>query len=181
MTLIKYITALIIGMLTLLSCNDDTSLQRYLVDKQSDDRYLKIDLATSLLQSDNSSFTEEEQDILNTVKKVNVVAYPVKNGNAADYETEMARVNKIIGQEKYKTLMSSSSNEMSFTLKYLGEETAIDEVIVFANSPEKGFGVFRLLCDDMRPDQIIKMTNKIQKGDLDVSKFSGIGDIFDKM
>lgn len=181
MTLIKYITALIIGMLTLMSCNDGTSLQRYLVDKQADDRYLKVDLATSLLQSDNSSFTEEEQEILNTVKKVNVVAYPVKNGNAADYEAEMAIVNEIIGQEKYKTLMSSSSNDMKFTLKYLGEETAIDEVIVFANSPDKGFGVFRLLCDDMKPAQIIKMTNSIQAGDLDISKFSGIGDIFENM
>ncbi|MEM7187544.1 MAG: DUF4252 domain-containing protein [Bacteroidota bacterium] len=181
MTLIKYITALIIGMLTLMSCNDETSLQRYLVDKQADDRYLKVDLATSLLQSDNSSFTEEEKEILNTVKKVNVVAYPVKNGDMAEYEAEMAQVNKIIGQEKYKTLMSSSTNDMKFTLKYLGEETAIDEVIVFANSPEKGFGVFRLLCDDMRPDQIIKMTNSFQQGDLDISKFSGIGDIFESM
>jgi len=180
MTLIKYITALIIGLL-MMSCNSDTSLQRYLVDKQEDDRYLKIDLATSLLQSDESTFTEDEQEILNTVKKVNVVAYPIKNGDAAEYEAEMARVDKIIGQEKYKTLMSSKSNGMSVTLKYLGEEQAIDEVIVFASSPEKGFGVFRLLCDDMRPDQVMKLTNSIQKGDLDVSKLSGIGDIFENM
>ncbi len=181
MTLIKYITALIIGMLTLMSCSNDKSLQRYLVDKQDDDRYLKIDLATSLLQSDESSFTADEQEILNTVKKVNMVAYPVKNGNAAEYASEMAKVDKIIGQEKYKTLMSTKSNDMSITLKYLGEEQSIDEVIVFASSPEKGFGVFRLLCDDMRPDQILKLSNSIKKGDLDVSKLSGIGDIFENM
>lgn len=181
MTLVKFITALVIGMLTLASCSNDKSLQRYLVDKQSDDRYLKIDLATSLLQSDEANFTEEEQEILNTVKKVNVVAYPIKNGDIAEYQTEVARVNKIIGQEKYKTLTSMKSKDMKFTLKYMGEEKAIDEVIVFVNSDEKGFGVFRLLCDDMRPDQILKLTNSIQKGDLDVSKLSGIGDIFDQM
>ena len=165
MTLIKYITALIIGLLTLASCSNEKSLQRFLVDKQEDNRYLKIDLATSLLQSDQSNFTEDEQEILNSVKKVNVVAYPVKSGNI----------------EEYKTLSSMKSNGMNVTLKYLGEEDAIDEVIVFASSEEKGFGVFRLLCDDMRPDQILKLMGSIQKGDLDVSKLSGIGDIFENM
>ena len=181
MTLIKYITALIIGLLTMMSCSNETSLQRYLVDKQEDNRYLKIDLATSLLQSDESTFTADEQEILNTVKKVNVVAYPIKSGNTAEYETEMAMINKIIGQEKYKTLISTKSKDITITLKYLGEEKAIDEVIVFASSPEKGFGVFRLLCDDMRPDQILKLANSIQQGDLDVSKLSGIGDLFQNM
>ncbi len=181
MTLIKYITALIIGIITLMSCSNNQSLQRYLVDKQSDDRFLKIDLATSLLQSDESNFTEDEKDILNTVKKVNVVAYPIKSGNMAEYETEKAIVEEIIGQEKYKTLSTIKSNDMHITLKYLGEEDAIDEVIIFVSSDEKGFGVFRLLCDDMRPDQILKLMNSIKKGDLDISKLSGIGDIFKDM
>lgn len=181
MTIIKYISALLFGLLVMASCSNEKSLQRYLVDKQEDDRYLKIDLATSLLQSDESRFTEEEQEILNTVKKVNVVAYPIKNGNAAEYEAEKAFVNNIIGQEKYKTLMTTNSQGINITLKYLGEEKAIDEVIVFANSPEKGFGVFRLLCDDMRPDQILKLTSSIQQGDLDVTKLSGIGDLFQNM
>lgn len=181
MTLIKYITALIIGLLTLASCSNEKSLQRFLVDKQEDNRYLKIDLATSLLQSDQSNFTEDEQEILNSVKKVNVVAYPVKSGNLEEYKTEKAAVKEIIGQEKYKTLSSMKSNGMNVTLKYLGEEDAIDEVIVFASSEEKGFGIFRLLCDDMKPDQILKMMGSIQNGDLDVSKLSGIGDIFQNM
>ncbi|MEL6812978.1 MAG: DUF4252 domain-containing protein [Bacteroidota bacterium] len=181
MTLIKYITALILGLLTMASCSNDKSLQRYLVDKQEDDRYLKVDLATSLLQAENNTFTEEEKDILNTVKKVNVVAYPLKGANAEEYQSEKAHVEAILDQDKYKTLMSTNSNDFNITLSYLGEETAIDEVIVFATSQEKGFGVFRLLCDDMRPDQIMKLTNSIQKGNLDVSKLSGIGDIFEEM
>ena len=173
--------ALIIGLLTLTSCSNEKSLQRFLVDKQEDNRYLKIDLATSLLQSDQSNFSEDEQAILNSVKKVNVVAYPVKNGNVEEYKAEKAIVKEILAQEKYKTLSSIKSNGMHITLKYLGEEDAIDEVIVFASSEEKGFGVFRLLCDDMRPDQILKLMNSVQRGDLDISKLSGIGDIFQSM
>ncbi len=179
--ILKYITALVLAAMSLVSCNTDPSLQKYLVDKQEDDRYLKIDLATSLLESNDANLTDDERDILKTVKKVNVVAYPLKDTDLSEYETEKAEVKKIIGQEKYKTLTTMKSGNMNFTLKYLGEEEAIDEVIVFASDNEKGFGVFRLLCDDMRPDQVLKLMNSIERGDLDVSKLSGIGDIFQEM
>ncbi len=181
MQLVKILTALIIAALSLVSCNNDKSLQRYLVDKQEDDRYLKVDLATSLLQNDNANFTEEEQEILNTIKKVNVVAFPLKNGNDAEYKEEKSKVREIIDQEKYITLTKMKSKDTHITLKYLGEEDAIDEVIVFASNEAKGFGVFRLLCDDMKPSQVLTLMNSIDRGDIDVSKLSGLGDIFEAM
>jgi tRNA(Ile2) C34 agmatinyltransferase TiaS len=61
----------------------------------------------------------------------------------------------------------------------LGEEDAIDEVIVFASDSDKGFAVFRLLGDNMRPGDMIKLMNSIDNGDIDVSKFSGIGELFE--
>ena len=181
MALLKYLTVLVIAALTLISCDNGKSLQRYLVDKQEDDRFLKVDIATSLFQSDDSKFTEEEQDIHKTIKKINVVAYPVKNGNLTEYESEKGIIKGIIDQEQYKTLGSVKSNDMHMTMKYVGKETAIDEVIVFASSSEKGFGIFRLLCDDMRPDQALKLMKTMERGDLDLSKLSGIGEVFSEM
>ncbi|MBW2938083.1 DUF4252 domain-containing protein [Aureisphaera sp. CAU 1614] len=181
MALLKYLTVLVIAALTLISCDNGKSLQRYLVDKQEDDRFLKVDIATSLFQSDDSKFTEEEQDILKTIKKINVVAYPVKNGNLTEYESEKGIIKGIIDQEQYKTLGSVKSSDMHMTMKYVGKETAIDEVIVFASSSEKGFGIFRLLCDDMRPDQALKLMKTMERGDLDLSKLSGIGEVFSEM
>ncbi|MCH9660496.1 MAG: DUF4252 domain-containing protein [Bacteroidetes bacterium] len=181
MQLVKILTALVIAALSLIGCNNDPSLQRYLVDKQEDDRYLKLDLATSLLQAENASFTEDEKEILNTVKKVNMVAYPRKGANVAEYEAEKAMVKEIIGNEKYKTLSTMKSNDMNITLKYLGEEQAIDEVIVFASNEEKGFGLFRLLCDDMRPDQVLKLMSSIDKGDIDLSKLSAFEGLMENM
>lgn len=181
MGLVKILTAAVIAALTLMSCNNDPSLQKYLVDKQEDDRYLKVDFATSLLQGENAQFTAEEQEILKTIKKVNVIAYPLKNGNEAEYEVEKAKAKAIISNPQYKTLSKMTSNDYSVTLNYLGEEDAIDEVIVFASSDEKGFGVFRLLCDDMRPGQMMQLVNALDRGDIDMSKLDGIGDLFDKM
>ena len=178
MILIKYVLGLGLAALTLFSCSNEKSLQRYLVDRQDDDSFLKIDIAASLLQTDNNNLSQEEKDILETVKKINVVAYPIKGENAADYEVKRQELKDIIDQEQYKMLMKYGSNKQGATLKYLGEEDAIDEIIVFASDDEKGFALFRLLGDNMEPAKMMKLMTAIEKGDLDVSKLESLGNIF---
>ncbi|MBG43172.1 MAG: hypothetical protein CL530_04315 [Aequorivita sp.] len=176
-SLLKYFMALILGALALVSCSDK-SLQKYLVEKQDDDKFVKMDIAASLLQGNASNFTQEEKDILNTIKKVNVVAYPIVEGDTADYEMERQKLKDILDQEQYKELTRIKSNEWNATLKYTGEEDAIDEVIVFASDDNRGFAVFRLLGENMRPDQMLKLMKSAERGDLDVSKLEGFGKIF---
>ena len=178
MILIKYVLGLGLAALTLFSCSNEKSLQRYLVDRQDDDSFLKIDIAASLLQTDNNNLSQEEKDILETVKKINVVAYPIKGENAADYEVKRQELKDIIDQEQYKMLMKYGSNKQGATLKYLGEEDAIDEIIVFASDDEKGFALFRLLGEKMEPAKMMKLMTAIEKGDLDVSKLESLGNIF---
>jgi len=181
MRLIAYLTAVTLGILTLASCSNKKSLQQYLVDKQEDERYIKLDIAASLLQSDSADYTLEQEEILKTIKKVNVVAYPVKGDNAGDYPGEKAELKDILNQDRYKTLMKMGSNTSGMTLQYMGEEDAIDEVIVFASDDEKGFAVFRLLGEDMQLDQMMKLMTSIDKGDVDVGQLSGIGDLFSNL
>lgn len=169
--------AVILALVAFISCSDK-SLQKYLVEKQDDDKFVKMDIAASLFQGRNSDFTQEEKDILNTIKKVNVVAYPIKNGDTADFEKEKNELRDILDQEQYKELTRIKSDEWTATLKYTGEEDAIDEVIVFASDDNRGFAVFRLLGENMRPDQMIKLMKSAERGDLDVSKLSGFGEIF---
>ena len=181
MAAVKYIVGIALAALSMISCNNDPSLQKYLVDKQDDDKFMKIDLATSLLQSDESNFTPEEQQVLNSVKKINVVAYPLKGSNKEGYDTERKKIQEILAAEEYQTLMKMGSNKQGATLKFTGEEDAIDELIVFASDNEKGFAVFRLIGDDMEPDNLIKLMSSIDKGDIDVSQLKSIGGMFDDM
>ena len=178
MVLIKYITTLAIALLAIYGCDTNPSLQSYLVDKQEDNNFVKVDIATSLLQSKDADFTQEEKDILNTVKKINVVAYPIKEDNLNEYEKERTMLKKIIDQDQYKTLMKFGSNARGASLKYLGEEDAIDEIIVFASDSERGFAVFRLIGENMRPDSMLKLMKSIDKGDIDASQLKSIGDLF---
>ena len=179
MVLIKYVIGIGLAALTLFSCSNEKSLQRYLVDRQDDDSFLKVDIAASLLQTDDNSMTQEEKDILATVKKINVVAFPLNEENKDQFDVKKQELKDIINQEKYKTLMKFGSNKRGATLKYLGEEDAINEIIVFATDDEKGFALFRLLGENMRPDQMIKLMSSIEKGDIDASRLSSIGGLFD--
>ena len=178
MIVTRYIIGLGLAALTLFSCSNEKSLQKYLVEKQEDDTFLKIDVATSLLQAEGNSLSQEEKDILETVKKINVVAFPIKDGNDASYDANKKEISDIMKQDKYKTLMKYGSNNKGATLKYLGEEDAIDELIVLASDKEKGFAVFRLLGDNMKPDEMLKLMGSIDNGDIDVSKLSSIGELF---
>lgn len=178
MILIKYILGIGLAALTLFSCSNKESLQRYIVDRQDDDSFLKIDIAASLLQTDSANLSQEEKDILKTIKKINVIAYPIDEGNVSAYEVKMQVLKTILDQDRYKTLMKYGSNKEGATLKYVGLEDAIDEIIVFVRDDEKGFALFRLLGDDMRPEQMIKLMTAIEKGDVDISKLNSIGKIF---
>lgn len=177
--IIKLVTATVLMVMTLMSCSNEQSLQKYLVEKQDDDKFMKIDLATSLLQADGNTLSEDEKNVLKTVKKINVVAYPLAEGNTADYEAEKQNIAKLLSQEKYKTLMKMGSNNLGATLKYVGEENSIDEIIVLASDDTKGFAVFRLLGDNMRPGDMIKLMTSIEKGDVDIKSLQSIGDLFD--
>ena len=178
MILIKYILGIGLAAVTLFSCSNKESLQRYIVDRQDDDSFLKIDIAASLLQADGANLSQEEKDILKTIKKINVIAYPIEEGNVSAYEVKMQVLKTILDQDRYKTLMKYGSNKEGATLKYVGLEDAIDEIIVFVRDDEKGFALFRLLGDDMRPEQMIKLMTAIEKGDVDISKLNSIGKIF---
>lgn len=176
-TIVKYITAFLLGGLLLTSCDSKPSLQEYLVDKQEDNAFVKIDLATSLLYAEENKLTAEQKEVLKTVKKINVVGYPIK-GNAEEYKSERDKIKEILAQEKYQTLMTMGSNKQGMSLKYVGEEEAIDEMIVYGNDSERGFIVFRLIGDDMKPEDMIRMLETMDKDNIDLSAFESIEALF---
>ena len=61
---------------------------------------------------------------------------------------------------------------------YVGKETAIDEVIVFASDDEKGFAIARLVGDKIQPEHLLKIIQATENGDFNVSAIEEIGRIF---
>src|SRR5690554_1117607 len=111
---ITHAITLFITALVLISCNDK-SLQKYLVQKQDDPKFMKVDIPTSLLEGEGNNLTAEEKETLSSIKKINVVAYPIKNANLAEYELEKKELESILAQEQYKDLTRINSNDWSAT------------------------------------------------------------------
>ena len=179
MGLTKYLIPFILGALTLISCNSEPSLQEYLVAKQSDNNFVKMDLATSMFLTDKNSLSDDQKKTLSTVKKVNIVAFTKDDDNAVKMETERDVALKILADEKYEDLGTFNSNGMKIRLSYVGKnEERIDEVILYANMKDKGFGIARLLGDDMNPGDMLNMLMNLDMSTINDAPFKEVAEIF---
>lgn len=154
--------------LTLVSCNNKTSLQEYYVENQQDSKFLALDVPAGLFTADNSSLDAEQIATLESIKKVNVIAYPINDENRATFEKEKLELMDILKDDKFQTLMKYGGGTKKAEIYYLGEEDAIDEIIVFASDDEKGFGLARVLGDDMKPESLLKLMHSLKEGDLNI-------------
>jgi hypothetical protein len=50
-------------------------------------------------------------------------------------------------------------------IKYIGEDSEIDELIIFGFSTDNGFAVIRVLGDDMELSKIMKLENIVDQLD----------------
>lgn len=160
------------------SCENETTLQEYYVENQNSNQFLAFDIPASLLTGDNSGLNEEQRATLKTIRKVNILGFPLKDENSAVYQQEKEKLSQILKNDKYNQLMRYGGGDRRAELYYLGEEDAIDELIVFASDEAKGFGIARVTGDDMDPEAIIKLLKSFEKGELNVAGLPDLDGVF---
>lgn len=168
---IKFLIVLIFAGI-LVSCENEPSLQKYYVENQEDSDFLGLDIPTSMF-ANMDSMDAEQKATLNTVKKLNLLAFKAET-NRAKFEEEKARLDNIFKDEKYQLLMKYGGGNRKAALYFTGEEDAIDELIVYGYDNDKGLGVARVLGENMDPQQIMKLMKSMDKEDINVE---GIKDI----
>ena len=176
---IKHIMVAVIGIMMLTSCSNQQSLQEYYVDNQENNDFILIDVPTSLLGSDMSLLSEDQQKVLKTVRKVNLMVYQTKEGDVAKMQLERDKVKTILATDDYEELMKANLDMGSMRLYFKGEEDAIDEVIFFGANENEGFMLARLLGDDMNIGDMVRLAQSLEKTDIDVSQFSSMMEVFD--
>ena len=164
--------------LGLVSCENETSLQEFYVANQNDNQYLAFDIPASLLTGENSSLNAEQKATLETIKKVNLLGFPKKEDNKEAFEQEQEKLSKILKSDKYNLLFRYGGGERKAELYYMGEEDAIDELIVFGSDESKGFGIARVTGNDMNPEDIIRLFKSFEKGELDIEGLPNLGAMF---
>ncbi len=164
----------ILAFALLLGCSSTQSLQEYYVDNSENPNFISLDLPASILNLDEVDLTEEERTAVESLRKLNILAFKKTSANAADYEVEKTKVNAILKNSDFKELMKLNSAYGKGFVKYLGEADAIDEVVIYGNSNEKGFALIRVLGKDMNPAHLMQLMQAIQKSDY---KGEGLGEI----
>ena len=167
---IKYILVTIFAAFLLVGCNDGMSMQRYFVDHQESENFLAQDVPISMLNIDESTLTEDQKEAYKSVDRLNFLGYKMDSTNVDAFNSELATVKTILKNKKYNELIDFSYEGAKIAVKYIGDDTA-DEFIVFGSSKEMGFGIVRVLGDDMSPEKIMTLRPLFESSNVDVAPF----------
>ncbi|HMB64286.1 MAG TPA: DUF4252 domain-containing protein [Eudoraea sp.] len=171
--ILKYSVA--VSVIILSACSSTQSLQEYYVDNAENPNFISLDVPTSILNLEKADLSEVQREALRSLRKLNLLAFKKTTENVAEYTTEKAKVNSILKDKEYVELMKLNSKYGKGVIKYLGDEDAIDEVIIFGNSDDKGFALIRVLGNDMNPAHIVQLLQAIQKSDYNGEGLGEIG------
>ena len=162
--------------LMLSACSSHQSLQEYYVDNSENPNFISLDVPTSILNLENEDLSETQQEAMQSLKKLNLLAFKKTSDNEAEYEVEKAKVNAILKNDDFVELMKLNSEYGKGVIKYVGDEDAIDELIIYGSSDDKGFAIIRVLGKDMNPGHIVELMNAIQKSDYSGEGLGEIGE-----
>jgi len=159
---LKISSLIVVLALTFIACDSNASLQKYYVESKENNEFISIDIPSSILQLKDTEVSENIKNTLETIKKVNFLALQLTDTNKELYDSEKVKVNAILKNPKYKQLMRMNIGKGNVNVSYMGEENAIDEVIIFGSDNKKGFAVIRVIGDNMNPSEIMKLANEIK-------------------
>lgn len=172
------VTLSIVFSLILVSCNSNQTLEEYYVNNSENPNFLSLDLPVSLLNLDKTALTPEQQTALASFSKLNIIAFKKNVENGTAFTIEKANVKEILKNGKYEELMKINTSAGKATISYTGETEAIDELIVYGDSDEKGFMLVRVLGDNMNPAQLMPLMEAMKNADFKGEQFNALGDFF---
>ena len=162
------LASLLLGILV--SCNDKPSLQKYFVEKSQTRNFVTLDVAPNFVNTDKTTLSSEEQEALKSLKKLNMLIFQNDSLNVDLYGIEQNNVKALLKDEQYEELMRFGSNKEGGTIYAVGDDDDIDEFVFFMHQRDTGFGVVRVLGNDMNPSNIMTMVSLLQKGNLNLEQ-----------
>ena len=113
---------------TFLSCNQESTLQSFYVDNELKPGFTSVDVPVSMLKIDEESLDEEQTEAYESVEKLSMIAFVLDDKNQPDYDTEYAKINEILKNDKYQELMrGGNTTDGKFVVKFVGSEESVDE------------------------------------------------------
>lgn len=165
-------------MALMVGCSPTQSLQEYYVDNSENPNFISLDLPVSLLNMEKADLTEAQKEGLASLRKLNVLAFKKTVDNQAEFLVEKTKVKSILSDNKFVELMKLNTGYGKATIKYLGDEDAIEEVVIYGDNDKKGFLLVRVLGKDMNPAKMMQFLQALEKSDYKGEGLDQLGDLF---
>ena len=174
----KNLLIILFSLVTLSSCNNKPSLQKYFVEKTESKDFVAIDLGSDIINTEKMTLTDSDKEALKSFDKINVLAFKKEDKNAVAYGVEVEKVKTILKDTvSYNELIKFGSGSDGASVYFVGDDEHINEFVLFANKKENGFAVVRILGKDMNPMQIMNIISLLQKSDLNLEQLKPLQDI----
>jgi len=164
----------LIGLLLVFGCSQELTLQTYFVEHQEASGFMSVDIPISFLNPDQIELSDIQQEAVDSIDKLNMIAYSLKDGTDEELKSQLAKVKTILKAEKYNDLMRGGNpTDGKLYIKYIGEDSEIDELIIFGFSLDNGFVIIRVLGDDMELSKIMELENIVDQLDTENANVEG--------
>lgn len=174
----KNLIIILFSIVTLTSCSNKPSLQKYFVENTESNDFIAIDLGSDIINTEKMSLTDSDKEALKSFEKINVLAFKKDEKNKGKYGTEIEKVKTILKDTiSYKELMKFGSGNDGASIYFVGDDEHINEFVLFANKKENGFAVVRVLGKDMNPMNIMNIINLMQKADINLEQLKPLQNI----
>lgn len=171
---VQFLTSLLL-VVSFYSCDSQQTLQGYYVDNQETSNFLSVDIPPSIVGIDENTLDETQRKAFKSIKRLNFLGYRASGDSVnAEMNVELAKVKTILKDEKYEDLMEFNDKMGKIVVKYIGDDESADEFVIFGSNPEAGFGIVRILGNDMKPEEIISLVDAMRNSKFDESKFQNI-------
>ena len=148
------------------SCETKTTLQKYYVKNTESADFVSVDLAPSVINTQNLKLTSSEKEALASFDKMNILAYKTDSTHTEKFDQEIKEVKTLLKDESYQPLMKVGSGSDGAAVYFVGDEAHIDEFVVLASKKENGFALVRVLGNDMNPTHVLNMLQLLKKSDM---------------
>ena len=158
-TSIKNIVASLLIAIALTGCGyGGETLQGYYVVNQEAPNFISVDIPVSFVNLEKANLTEVQREAYESIDKLNMLGYRKSDDNVEEYKAELVKVQTILKDERYQDLFrGGNSTDGKIIVKYIGTDTTIDELIIFGTMNDAGFGIIRVLGNNMEPAKIMKL------------------------
>lgn len=164
-------------MLMLVSCDNKPTLQKYFVEKSEAKNFTTLDIAPDFIKADSLDLSAEEKEAVKSLKKLNILMFKTTATNAKDYDTEKTNVKTLLKEDNYEELMKMNEGKGGISISTKGKGEHIEEFVLFLHNKDNGFGVVRVMGENMTPNNVMTIVGVIQKSNMDINQFKPLEDI----